>query len=242
MDFITHLPPSSGKTTILVVVDRLSKYAHFTALGPSFTAHQVAAVFLREIIRLHGVPTNILSDRDPLFMSSFWQELFELQGTILSMTSAYHPQSDCQTEVVNRCLEDYLRCYVADQPKQWTQYLPLAEWHYNTSWHSSIQMSPFEAVYGRPPPSLLDYVESSAKLATVDELLTTRTDLMRQLRHNLLRACATKRTLAAPMYPFRSATGYSSSSNLFGRSPFLPTKKLTNYPAVSMVRSKLQRK
>ena len=78
MDFITQLPPSNGKTTILVVVDRLSKYAHFCALGPHITAPQLADIFAKEVCRLHGFPSSIVSDRDPLFMSSFWQELFKL--------------------------------------------------------------------------------------------------------------------------------------------------------------------
>lgn len=152
LDFITHLPPSSGKTVILVVVDRLSKQGHFSALETHFSAPRVAEVFLKEVVRLHGVPAVVVSDRDPIFISHFWRELFRLHGTHLAMSSAYHPQSDGQTEILNRYLEDYLRCFVADNPRQWLCFLPLAEWHYNTAYHSSIQMSPYEAVYGRPPP------------------------------------------------------------------------------------------
>ncbi|KAK9157656.1 hypothetical protein Scep_004230 [Stephania cephalantha] len=94
MDFITHLPISAGKTTILVVVDRLSKMAHFCASGPRISAPVLAAAFVQEVCRLYGVPSSIVSDRDPLFISAFWQELFKLQGTKLAMSSAYHPQSD----------------------------------------------------------------------------------------------------------------------------------------------------
>ncbi|KAJ0970323.1 hypothetical protein J5N97_023200 [Dioscorea zingiberensis] len=188
MDFITHLPPSSGKSTIMVVVDRLSKHGHFSALGPSFSAPQVAEVFLRDVVKLHGVPSHIVSDRDPIFMSSFWRELFKLQGTVLAMSSAYHPQTDGQTEVLNRYLEDYLRCFVADQPRQWLRYLPWAEWHYNTAWHSAIRMTPYEAVFGRAPPSLLDYVAGSTSVAAVDTLLTERSQILSTLRSNLIRA------------------------------------------------------
>ena len=110
MDLITHLRSSGGKTVIFVVVDHLTKYAHFYALGSHINVPALAEVFVCEICRLHGFPSSIVSDRDPLFMSVFWKELFKLQGTTLSTSSAYHPQSDGQTEVVNRCLEDYLRC------------------------------------------------------------------------------------------------------------------------------------
>ena len=117
MDFIIHLLPFMGKTTILVVVDKLSKYVHFCALGLNLSAPQLADVVAKEICCLHGFSSSIVSDRDPLFMSNFWRGLFKLQGTTLSTSNSYHPQSDNQTEVVNRCLEDYLRCFTTKQPK-----------------------------------------------------------------------------------------------------------------------------
>lgn len=188
MDFITGLPPSHGKTTIMVVVDRLSKHAHFSSLTSTFTAQQVADLMVCEVIKVHGVPTQIVSDRDPVFMSSFWRELFRLQGTMLAMSSAYHPQTDGQTEVLNRYLEDYLRCFAGDNPRQWSKFLPWAEWHYNTSWHLAIRMSPFEAVFGRAPPSLVDYLGGTSTVAAVDELLTDRTVIISTLKENLQRA------------------------------------------------------
>ncbi|KAL6518532.1 hypothetical protein OROGR_019034 [Orobanche gracilis] len=121
-------------------------------------------------------------------MSSFWQHLFRLQGTKLAHSSAYHSQSDGQTEVLNLCFENYLRSFVADQPRLWLQFLPWAEWHYNTAWHSSINMTPFEAVYGRPPPSLCDYVQGTSPHATLDELLSSRTALLQQLKLHLAKA------------------------------------------------------
>ena len=188
MDFITNLPPSYAKTTILVIVDRLSKHAHFCAIGSHFSAPQLADIFVKEITRLHGFPSSIISDRNPLFMSSFWRELFKLQGTVLSMSSSYHPQTDGQTEVLNRCLEDYLQSFIADNPSSWVKYLPWAEWCYNTAWHSSIRMTLFEAVYKRPPPSLVDYIEGSAIVASVEEFLASRTQLLDRLQANLQRA------------------------------------------------------
>lgn len=188
MDFITHLPSSLGKTSIMVVVDRLSKYSHFITLPPSFTAESVAKAFVKEIVKLHGFPQAIVSDRDTIFMSAFWQELFRLQGTLLSTSSAYHPQSDGQTKVVNRCLEDYLRCFVANQQGLWVEYLPWAEFSYNTAWHSSIQMTPFQAVYGRPPPTILSHNEGTSKMEAIDNSLSKRTELLALLKKNITRA------------------------------------------------------
>lgn len=100
MDFIEGLPQSKGKSVIMVVVDRLTKYAHFIPLSHPFTAVTVAHAFVDQVVRHHGIPTSIVSDRDKVFVSSFWQTLFQLQGTKISMSSSYHPQSDGQTEVV----------------------------------------------------------------------------------------------------------------------------------------------
>lgn len=108
MDLITHLPLSYGKTVIWIVIDRLSKYAHFLALQTHFTAQTLAAIFSSEIYRLHGMPKSIVSDRNPLFLSQLWKAFFQIQGTTLSYSSAYHPQSDRQAGVLNRCLEAYL--------------------------------------------------------------------------------------------------------------------------------------
>jgi hypothetical protein len=119
MDFITGLPKSGNKSMIMVVVDRLSKYAHFCALPHPFTASTVAQIFMDHIFKLHGMPHSIVSDRDPNFTSNFWQELFKLQGTQLHLSSAYHPQTDGQTEVVNKCLETYLRCFASEKQHQW---------------------------------------------------------------------------------------------------------------------------
>ena len=116
LDFISGLPISHHYNCIMVVVDKFSKYAHFLALAHPFSALSVAKLYLKEVYRLHGLPSSIISDRDPVFTSKLWRELFTLAGTKLCMSSAYHPQLDGQTERVNQCLETYLQCFVQSCP------------------------------------------------------------------------------------------------------------------------------
>lgn len=151
MDFIESLPRSEGYDTILVVVDRFTKYAHFIPLRHPFTASSVAKVFLDSIIKLHGVPLSIVTDRDKIFTSAMWRDIFTALGSKLSYITAYHPQTDGQSERVNQCVEQYLRCAVYDKPGKWRSWLPMAEFWYNSSYHTSAGCSPFQALYGRVP-------------------------------------------------------------------------------------------
>jgi hypothetical protein len=127
MDFIVGLPKLGNKLFIMVVVDRLSKYAHFFSLQHPFTASTMAQISMDHIFKLHGMPHSIFPDRDPTLTSNFWQELFKLQGTQLHLSTTYHPQTDDQTKFINKCLETYLRCFASERQNQWAQWLPLVE-------------------------------------------------------------------------------------------------------------------
>lgn len=146
MDFIEGLPVSQGKTAIMDVVDRFSKFVRFIPLQHPFTAPKVAQVFFGEIFSLYVLPKSIVSDRDRIFLSSFWTEIFKLQSTQLYMSSSYYPQSDGQTESVNQCLECYLRCFCGFKPKEWCKWIPWAKFWYNTTWKSATGYAHFEVV------------------------------------------------------------------------------------------------
>ncbi|KAL4354775.1 hypothetical protein GQ457_06G031370 [Hibiscus cannabinus] len=165
IDFIVGLPKSNGKEAICVVVDRLTKYAHFFSLPRQFDSELVARILVQGVIKLHGIPRSIVSDRDRIFLSDMWTELARLQGTELCFSSAYHPQTDGQTEALNRCLEMYLRCMAGDDPGKWEQFLSWAEYWYNTAYQSSAGMNPFRALYGRDPPTIMNYLEGNLQQA-----------------------------------------------------------------------------
>jgi hypothetical protein len=196
LDFIVGLPSFQSNTAILVVVDRLSKAAHFGMLPTQFTVAKVADLFAKMICKLHGMPRSMVSDRDPIFLSHFWQELFRLSGTKLRMSTAYHPQSDGQTKIVNMVLQQYLRCFVHDKPKTWGNFLHWAEWHYNTAIHTSTGISPFEVVYGRTPPVLADYIPGTTTLQAVEANELDRTEVLQLLKKKLLKAQTTMKELA----------------------------------------------
>jgi hypothetical protein len=124
-----------------------------------------------QVFKLHGLSHSIIYDHDPTFTSNFWQELFKLQGTQLHLNTTYHPQTDGQTKVVNKCLESYLRCFSSERKNQWAQWFPLVEWWYNTSYHTATRMTPLEVVYGQKTPSILPYFPGVLKVQTVDQTL-----------------------------------------------------------------------
>jgi hypothetical protein len=157
MDFVEGFPKVGGKSVVLTVVDRLSNYAHFITLGHPYSVTSVAKAFFDQIVCLHGMSTSIVSDRDPIFTSNVWQELFRLSGTQLQMSSAFRPQTDGQSEVTNRVITMYLRCLVGDRPRSWIRWLPWVEYCYNTSYQTTLKTTPFQVVYGRPPPAMIPF-------------------------------------------------------------------------------------
>ena len=148
MDFITRLPKVQGRDCLYVVVDRLTKFAHFFAISSYYSTAQVAELFFREVFRLHELPKTIVSDQDSRFTGAFWQEIFRLVGTKLSTSMSYHPQSDGKTKIVNRWIDGYLRNYVTGKHQTWIKWLYLRDYCYNNTYHMSIRMTPFKALYG----------------------------------------------------------------------------------------------
>jgi hypothetical protein len=151
MDFITSLPESRGSDAIFVVVDRFSKLARMEPTKGTATAFETAVLFFNVWWRHHGLPKVIVSDRDPKFTSAFWRHLFRRMKTKLTFSTAFHPQTDGQTERVNGVLNQYLRNYVSADQSDWSEYLGLAEFSYNASRHSATGESPFKVAYGVEP-------------------------------------------------------------------------------------------
>ncbi|KAI3375829.1 hypothetical protein L3Q82_004110 [Scortum barcoo] len=152
LDFITGLPPSKGNTTVLTVVDRFSKMAHFIPLPKLPSAKETAQVMINHVFRIHGLPTDIVSDRGPQFVSVFWKEFCRLLGATVSLSSGYHPESNGQTERIYQELETGLRCLVAQNQTTWSQHLTWIEYAHNTLPTAATGLSPFHVVHGYQPP------------------------------------------------------------------------------------------
>jgi hypothetical protein len=150
-EVILILPLTASRhDSIFVVVDTLTKSAHFIPVCTTYQTPDIVRVFISEIVRLHGVPKKIISDRGSVFTGRFWTSFQEALGTQLNFSTAYHLETDGQTERTNQTLEDMLRMYVMDQQKRWEEFYPLVEFAYNNNYHSTIKMAPFEFLYGRP--------------------------------------------------------------------------------------------
>ncbi|KAD6796015.1 hypothetical protein E3N88_06911 [Mikania micrantha] len=194
MDFITKLPrTTNGKDSIWVIVDRLTKSAHFLPIRETYPVRKLARIYIDEIISRHGIPLSIISDRDARFTARFWESLHEAFGTRLDLSTAYHPQTDGQTERTIQTLEDMLRACVIDFGGNWDSHLPLVESSYNNSYHASIGMAPFEALYGRKCRSPICWTEVGDSQITGPEIIQETTD---KIRDNLLAARSRQKSYA----------------------------------------------
>lgn len=186
MDFITGLSRTSRQNdSIMVVVNRMRKLAHLIALKSTNSTSEVAQIFNREIVSLHGVPKKIVLDRDAKFTSKFWKELFEILGIQLAFSKSYHPQTDGQTKKVNKILEDMLRMYVMHQQRKWQEYLPLVEFSYNNGYQESLNMSPFEALYGKSCNTPISWSDPVKRVLIGPYMLAEMELYMQVIRRNL---------------------------------------------------------
>jgi hypothetical protein len=175
---------------VLTVVNRFSKYGHFITLGHPYSATTVATAFFTNIVRLHGFLASIVSDHDPVFTSRVWQEMFKLSGTQLCLSSAFRPQTDGQSEVTNRVITMYLRCLPGDPPRSWLHWLPWAEYCFNTSYQTALGATPFQVVYGRPPPPMVSFQSGATKVPAMDRQLQDRDTFLAEIHERLLQAQA----------------------------------------------------
>ncbi|KAJ9547869.1 hypothetical protein OSB04_020412 [Centaurea solstitialis] len=186
MDLITKLPKTPRKfDAIWVIVDRLTKSALFLAISESSTAEQLAEIYVKEVVSRHGVPVSIISDRDVRFASRFWERFHSELGTRLLFSTAYHPQTDGQSEHTIQTLEDMLRACVLDFGGSWDTYLPLAEFSYNNSYHSSIGMPPFEMLYGRRCRTPICWGEVGQRVLGSTEVVQRTTEDIQRIRERL---------------------------------------------------------
>ena len=184
-----HLPRTpQGHDAVWVIVDRLTKLAHFLAVWMTFTLERFYRLYIQEIVRLHGVPVSIMSDRDPRFTTHFWKSFQKAMGTRLTMSTAFHPQTDGQSERTIQVLEDMLRACVLDPKGSWEENFPLVEFAYNNNYQASIQMTPFEALYGRPCRSPICWTEVGESSITGPDMIRDTSEKVSLIRQRLLTA------------------------------------------------------
>ncbi|GJR53619.1 putative reverse transcriptase domain-containing protein [Tanacetum coccineum] len=186
MDFVTKLPRSSqGYDTIWVIVDRLTNSAIFLPIRETDPLEKLAKMYLKEVVARHGIPVSIICDRDPRFSSNFWKSLQKALGTSLDMSTAYHPETDGQSERTIQTLEDMLRACVIDFGKGWVDHLSLVEFSYNNSYHASIKAAPFEALYGRKCRSPVCWAEVGQVQLTGPDLVQDTTEKIIQIKQRM---------------------------------------------------------
>ncbi|GJS49493.1 putative reverse transcriptase domain-containing protein [Tanacetum coccineum] len=197
MDFVIKLPKTSNEhDTIRVIVNRLTKSAHFIPTRETYSMETLTRLYIKEIVSRHGIPISIISDRDSHFTSRFWQSLQSALGTQLDMSTAYHPETDEQSERTIQTIEDMLRAYVIDFGKGWERHLPLVDFSYNNSYHASIKAAPFEALYGRKCRSPVCWAKVGDVQLTGPEIIHETTEKIVQIRQRLQAARDRQRSYA----------------------------------------------
>ncbi|GJZ70281.1 putative reverse transcriptase domain-containing protein [Tanacetum coccineum] len=186
MDFVTKLlKMQSGNDTIWVIVDRLTKSAHFLPMRETDPMDKLARLYLKDVVTRHGIPVSIICDRDPRFTSNFWKSFQKAMGTWLDMSTTYHPKTDGQSERTIQTLEDMLRACVIDFGNGWEGHLPLIEFSYNNSYHASIKAAPFEALYGWKCRSPVCWAEVGDAQLTGPELIHETTEKIVQIKQRI---------------------------------------------------------
>nr|GEZ78141.1 reverse transcriptase domain-containing protein [Tanacetum cinerariifolium] len=181
-NYTTYDLELAGQDTIWVIVDRLTKSAHFLPMREDDTLEKLMRQYLKKVVSRHGVPVSIISDRDGRFTSHFWKSLNKALGTRLDMSTAYHPKTDGQSERTIQTLEDMLRACVLDFGKGWDKHLPLVEFSYNNSYHTSIKAALFEVLYGRKCRSLICWAEVGDRQLTGPEIIHETTEKIVQIK------------------------------------------------------------
>ncbi|GJZ88465.1 reverse transcriptase domain-containing protein [Tanacetum coccineum] len=195
MDFVTQLPKTlTGHDAIWVIVDRLTKSAHFIPIQATDSMETLTRLYIKEIVSRHSVPISIISHRDSHFTSRFWQLLQSALGTQLDMSTAYHPETNGQSERTILTLEDMLRDCVIDFGKGWDKHLPLIEFSYNNSYHASIKAAPFKALYGQKCRSPVCWAEVGDSQLTGPKIIQETTKKIVQIPQRLQAARDQKRS------------------------------------------------
>ncbi|GJR91452.1 putative reverse transcriptase domain-containing protein [Tanacetum coccineum] len=197
MDFVSKLPKTSiGRWNHWVINRSIYKSAHFIPIRATDSMETLTRLYIKEIVSRHGIPISIISDRDSHFTSRFWQSLQNALGTQLDMSTTYHPETDGQSERTIQTLEDMLRACVIDFGKGWDKHLPLVEFSYNNSYHTSIKAAPFEALYGRKCRSPVCWAEVGDSQLTGPEIIQETTEKIVQIRQRLQAARDRQRSYA----------------------------------------------
>ena len=186
MDFVTGFPKSKrGNDAIFVVIDKLTKVAHFLPIKESITAAQLAELYTSRIVFVHSIPQLISSERGSIFTSKFWDSFQKAMGTNIRFSTTFHPQTSGQVERVNQILEDMLRACVISSGMKWEDYLPCAEFSYNNSFQANLGKAPFEILYGGKCHTPLNWSETGERQLLGNDLITEAEEMCKVIHENL---------------------------------------------------------